>query len=850
MGLGKNLVFRMAKAVLSVTLFALLSGGYWFYRVQELRMRETIESNLAETAQLKTDQIVAWREERLGDAGVLQENPFTARSVASFLLDPRDEIAGELLTLFRSLQKQYHYEDILLVDPDGRVALSLSGKQKIHIGYIDALAAALRDRRPAFTDLHTDESHPAPHVSVIAPLLGGNGDAQLPIGAIILMSDASRYLYPLIRSWPTRSKTAETLLVMRDGEDVLFLNDSRQHPDSALKMRIPLNRAEAPEVMAVRGRQGVVTGKDYRGVEVVSVIRPVADSGWFMVVKMDAAEAYAEWRFRSVLILVMLAGLSGIAILSGLAAWQGEKKKHYEAMYQSEAARRTTEEALRQSQEKFRSIVDNIGIGVSLISPEMEILELNQQMRTWFPDIDIDKHPLCYRAFNNPPRDRICDYCPTVRTIEDGRVHEAMTQTPQAGGIRNYRVVSSPILDDAGRVVSAIEMVEDVTEKLILENQIRQAQKMESIGRLVGGVAHDYNNILSVILGYAEMAMEKAGKVHPLRADLEVIFNAAKRSADITRQLLAFARRQTIAPKVLDLNETVEGMLKMLRHLIGEDIDLAWLPETALWPVKMDPTQIDQIMANLCINARDAIAGVGKVTIETDNVSLDTAYCAEHIGFSAGEYVLLAVSDDGGGMDKETLDKIFEPFFTTKEIGRGTGLGLSTVYGIVKQNNGFINVYSEPEKGTTFRIYLPRHSSPVVADLKETVTDIPRGGGETVLVVEDAPLILEMAQKMLERLGYRVLTAGAPGKAIALAGKHAGGIHLLMTDVVMPEMNGLDLAKRLSELYPGLKCLFMSGYTADVITHRGILDESVHFIQKPFSIKALADGIRKALDQR
>ena len=285
------------------------------------------------------------------------------------------------------------------------------------------------------------------------------------------------------------------------------------------------------------------------------------------------------------------------------------------------------------------------------------------------------------------------------------------------------------------------------------ERFLQQAQKMESVGGLAGGVAHDYNNMLSVIIGYAELAMDKVDPSDPLYADLNEILMAARRSTEITRQLLAFARKQAIAPKVLDLNDTVESMLKMLRRLMREDIDLAWLPKPGLWPVKMDPTQIDQILANLCVNARDAISGVGKVTIETDKVSLDEAYCADHAGFTTGEFVLLAVSDNGCGMDEELRDKIFEPFFTTKGLGKGTGLGLATIYGIVKQNNGFINVYSDPMNGTTFRIYLPRHAGRTEEIAVESSAQIPVGHGEAVLIVEDEPAIMKMGKKMSGKIG-------------------------------------------------------------------------------------------------
>jgi CheY-like chemotaxis protein len=342
----------------------------------------------------------------------------------------------------------------------------------------------------------------------------------------------------------------------------------------------------------------------------------------------------------------------------------------------------------------------------------------------------------------------------------------------------------------------------------------------------------------------------KIDPAHPLHANLEEIRKAAERSADLTRQLLAFARKQTVAPKVLDLNETVAGMLNMLQRLIGEDIHLNWQPGADLWPVKVDPSQIDQIVANLCVNARDAISGVGKITIETGNSALDEDYCAHHTGSVPGKYVLLTMSDDGCGMDKETLSHLFEPFFTTKGMGKGTGLGLATVYGIVKQNSGYINIDSEPGQGTTFTIYLPRNTDKSEQAWTEGAAEPNLRGHETILLVEDEPTILELTMEMLTTQGYTVLAASTPGEAIRLAREHAGKIHLLLTDVVMPEMNGRDLANNLLSLYPHLKRLFMSGYTADVISNHGVLDEGVNFIQKPFSMQALAAKVRKVLDSK
>lgn len=391
-------------------------------------------------------------------------------------------------------------------------------------------------------------------------------------------------------------------------------------------------------------------------------------------------------------------------------------------------------------------------------------------------------------------------------------------------------------------------VLRNVTEIERLQQELQQAQKMESVGRLAGGVAHDFNNMLAVIIGNAELAMDQMPSDAPLREHLDEILQAGKRSSDLTRQLLAFARRQTVKPAILDLNETVTEMLMMVRRLIGEDIELAWLPAANLWPIKMDRSQIDQIMANLCVNARDAISGVGKITIRTQKSDLDPAFCARHAGCKPGQYVLLEFTDDGCGMDEETLKHVFEPFFTTKEMGKGTGLGLSMIYGIVKQNDGYIDVRSRPNGGTTFRIFLPRtQDRPAAAELP---TEAVPAGTETVLLVEDEPAVLRLAQALLERIGYTVLAFDSPAKAIEAAERHDSPIHLLITDVVMPEMNGQQLKARIETLLPEIKVLFMSGHTTGAIAHRGVLPENVEILQKPFSIRSLALKVREILDER
>lgn len=413
-----------------------------------------------------------------------------------------------------------------------------------------------------------------------------------------------------------------------------------------------------------------------------------------------------------------------------------------------------------------------------------------------------------------------------------------------------YSARSITIADEACLIFSMRDITEKrqlEEERLKLEQQLFQSQKMEAIGQLAGGVAHDFNNMLSVIIGNTEMAMGRITSPELLRKALEDIMSAGKRSADLTRQLLAFARKQTINPEALDLNDVVTGMLKMLQRLIGENINLIWNPAGLLWSVKMDPSQVDQILVNLVVNARDAIGKEGRINIETANKNCDEACNPGMPDFIPGEYVLLAVSDNGCGMGKEILANIFEPFFTTKNVGQGTGLGLATVYGIVKQNNGFINVYSEPGQGTAFKIYLPRYQAerPDHADV-EPEPEI-RGGSETILIVEDEEAVLKLSSDMLQILGYCVLAARSTEEAIQLARQCGDQIDLLLTDVVMPNMNGKELADRITAIKPDLKRLYMSGYTADLISRQGILEEGVHFISKPFSLRGLAAKVRETL---
>ena len=516
------------------------------------------------------------------------------------------------------------------------------------------------------------------------------------------------------------------------------------------------------------------------------------------------------------------------------------------------------EEALRESEEKYRSLFNQFMGGIYLHDLEGRILDVNMMAcaQSGYSRDELLK----LTVFDLHPDEAETGYWPKDELVRAWKLWRPGQRIVVEGERRRKDGVVFPVEVSTGMVRYGqsdliLAIVQDISERKRAEaereqlrEQLNQAQKMESVGRLAGGVAHDFNNMLNVILGHAELAVEELPPEHPVRDDIEEIRKAAQRSADLTRQLLAYARKQTVAPRVLDLNETVASTLRMLRRLIGEDIQLTWNPSEALDPVRIDPAQVDQLLANLCVNARDAIGhNTGTIAIETGSAVFDEEYCAAHPGATAGRYVMLAVNDDGCGMDEGTRAQAFEPFFTTKGQGEGTGLGLATVYGIVKQNRGFVDICSELGQGTAVKVYLPCHKDRVAQDAEVTESATPPRGNETILLVEDEPAILKMTRTMLLRQGYAVLAAATPGEAIRLAQEHAGDIHLIITDVVMPEMNGRDLAKNVLSLYPRIKRLFMSGYTADVIAHQGVLEEGVYFIQKPFLQKDFTAKIRDVL---
>lgn len=523
-----------------------------------------------------------------------------------------------------------------------------------------------------------------------------------------------------------------------------------------------------------------------------------------------------------------------------------EGRKCYLESFVDVSARKRADEALRASERQYRTIFERTATANITIAEDTTILMANDN----FVDLcGYTKRELegkmSWSVFIHPDDAERMKSLHEMRRRDPGSAPSSceFRFVNRKGQVGDLFMSVALIPETRHSIASMVEL----TKVKRLESQLVQARKMESVGRLAGGVAHDFNNMLGVIIGNTELALEGIREEGSLKDLLQDVLNAGQRSADLTRQLLAFARRQTVRPKVLDLNDTISGLLKMLCRIVGEHIALEWRPAPALWKVKVDPSQVDQLLANLTVNARDAVGKAGRITIETSNAVCDEACRADRPEWVPGDYVLLTVSDDGCGMDKETQANIFEPFFTTKKEGLGTGLGLATVYGIVKQNGGYIYVDSEPGRGTAFRVYLPRHLDGSAQPRADEPEANLVGGTETILVVEDERCVLALAHAMLERLGYKVLAAGGKDEAFRLVREHGDDIDLLLTDVVMPDMDGKELSDRILALQPTLKRLFMSGYSEDVIARQGILEEGVKFVSKPFTLKGLSVKVREAL---
>ncbi len=510
----------------------------------------------------------------------------------------------------------------------------------------------------------------------------------------------------------------------------------------------------------------------------------------------------------------------------------------------AELALMAGEERYRRLSREFQALLDAIPDNLVSLSPDLKIRWVNSvTSRVLGKDMSELAGESCCGSWYG--RTDPCEECPARECLRSGKPESGLAGSP---GGRMFEVRAVPIRDENGTVVSVVEVGRDITELKLMEERLLQAHRMEAVGRLAGGVAHDFNNLLTVITGFADLLLSRMKEDDPRRKETEEIRKAGNRAAALTRQLLAFSRRQVLRPVVVDLNRVVQELETMLRRLIGEDMNLETSLDAGLGRVKVDPGQIEQVIVNLVVNARDAMPGGGKVTVRTGNVFTESAVEWGEGTVPPGAYCLLEIADSGCGIDPEAIGSIFEPFFTTKEMGKGTGLGLATVYGIVRQSDGHILVASEPGKGAVFRIYLPRIEEIPAEAAAAPASAHPAFGNETVLLVEDSEPVRGLVREILEQKGYNVMETSDGADALRVCSGHEGPIHLILTDVVMPGMSGGELCARLTPLYPGVKVLYMSGYTDDAIVHRGILDPGTAYLQKPFTADALAAKVREVLD--
>lgn len=1228
---------RRLIVITGLLMLAIVMLGAWTYRTQENDARKSVYANLQAIGELKANQVAAWRAERLGDAGVLQDSGFFLAAVTKWLSNPDDALSTQLLNRCKSLQTHYHYHDVVIADLNGQIRLSASGdRTTLTTEERAAINDCLQTRKPTFSDFYfSANENKGPRLSVVLPISPGPESDASVICVILLQIDPSIFLYPLLSSWPIPSTTAESLLIRRDGDSVLFLNELRHKSGTALTLRIPLDKTDVPAVMAVLGTTGIVAGNDYRGVPVLSAIFPIEGSPWFLISKIDNDEAFSEVHFRSfeilmsilALILLLLLGALTIhqygkanilqaklqaeqAILAerersaslqaALAATQGaildalpahvalldaegcvvtvnegwrrfgaenalpdpdyclgrnylevcenaagsyseeaskaahgirkvlagelncfeleyschspteqqwfrmrvaplktghqagavvmhvnvtdsilaqdalreseaqyralfenlhsgaaicdvildadgkpvdfinvcvnathEKQsglkpdqilgrritevlpeeevaplivrygsvvlsgepihmEHYQpslhryfdvtaykiagcriaVLFQDITERKNSEDALQKSEARYRTLVENIPQNIMIRDLDSHYVSINENYAKllnvsaeevvgkndfdFFPrelaekyrdddkrvmetgqtlefDEDYDEHGkrMWIHTLKAPVRDTAGKIVGVLATFWDVTEHrlaeekihlQAAALETAANGIvitdvqgtiewvnpafsrltgysseeaigKNPRdLVKSDVHDDAfykemwetilagrdwqgeitnrrkdGTLYTEVQTITpvrnrsgelshfvgvkiDVTDRKKLEQELRQAQKMESIGHLAGGIAHDFNNLLTVISGYTEMALGAVPEDEDLHRDLTQVYKASERAATLTRQLLAFSRKQVLRPEKIDLNQVILDCTKMLKRLVGEDIAFQLKPGEELWPVMADPGQIEQIVMNLVVNARDAMPRGGSLVIETHNVDLDENINLRHNGMRQGRYVCLVVTDTGTGMDADTMEQIFEPFFTTKEVGKGTGLGLATVYGIIKQSGGEIYVYSEIGIGTAFKIYLPKAETDSQGTETQESECVALSGNETILLVEDEEPLRELTGRILTEAGFTVLSAQDAAEALQLAKQQQTPIHLVLTDVIMPGISGRELADRLHECHPEYKILFMSGYTDTAIATHGVLNSGTHLLSKPFTPRQLIKKIREILD--
>jgi PAS domain S-box-containing protein len=1005
------------------------TSGFLFYKQQRISLRKEVINNIASIADLKTRQIAAWRQERLGDAETISRNPLIIHHLREWLKSGSPETKEEILIWMKLLRERNLYKSISFLDLRGDVRLALSdGNEALGQEAKRLAREALASKKIIFSRLYRSNITNDIRLTLATPLLVSRGHDYIPVGVLLLRVDPYQLLYPLIQSWPTQSKTAETYLVRKEVNDVLFLNELRHRKDTALNFRIPLKEKDDLAVMAVSRQPGIVEAKDYRGIAVLASIRSIPDSPWIIVSKIDKKEVFAALEQNAVLISITVFILILASGLFVLLMWKHRAAESFKKQYETERERKifaeryehltkhandiillserngkifdaneravdmygyTHGEMLRLDLHDLRSAetkallygelkaveklngmiyetqhqrkdgtvfpveessriidIDGNQYVQSIIrniterkKTEKRIMNLNRTLTVlsdinqtivrvrepqilfetackiavekggfllaWIGLVDDTSQifkPVASAGKSNEYLEKISialmgepkSYCPIDNALRIGE-HSICNFIEQKENLDTCQKIASDLgfrscvsfplkvfgiirgtinfyadepnffsedeiklLDEMAMDISfAMEFAEKEAERSRAEDekenlyaQLVQAQKMEAVGQLAGGIAHDFNNILTAMIGYGHMLKINLKENDTLSTYADYILTLSDKAAYLTQSLLTFSRKHTMNPKATDLNEIIRNVAKLLFRVIGENIQLRTVLSEGDLIIKADHVQIEQVLMNLATNAKDAMPGGGFLTIETETIYIDHEFIREHGYGKEATYALMSVADTGMGMDKTTRAKIFEPFFTTKEVGKGTGLGLAMVYGIIKQHDGYINVYSEPGKGTTFRIYLPLieatadagKETPVVIQTLET-------GTETILLAEDETEVRIFNKQLLSEYGYNVIDAVDGQEAIDKFYINKDEIQLVILDVIMPKKSGREAYEEIKKVTPDVNVLFTSGYTADIIHKHGIIEDGLAYIDKPASPTKFLRIIREVLDK-
>jgi PAS domain S-box-containing protein len=819
----------------------------WVLRKEHAKQLNYWNERLTRVADTNTLLFNLWIQQRNRDAQIVASFPTVKVSLSRLSYKTTADLERTHTSAILDLVRDPDiYSALYVLDDQGKVVASSSRAPLPDPEILQAYRTFTNVG--ILTIFETGKDPGFPPLAVIAPIWASNrtgapNSARGAIAGAVILITQRDVLRPLFLTDVTTTASGETLFVSWREREPVFVSPFRNRPQETATLPKSLKPGK-PGLIAVEGRATFGEYSDYRSVEVLAVTRLIPEVGWGMVTKIDRKEAFTGFR-QTVLqdLSILLVSIAALVTL-GFALWRHQQ---VHVLRTEMARRRQTEEELRQSEHRFFTAFRSSPVGMSItVLTDGRYIEANDAfLRT----LGYERQELVGKTSTElriwaHPEDRTA----MIQKLQRGELVQEMEMNARtkSGQIRQVLLSLETIrLQDELCLLASLR---DITEDKLLEEQFRQAQKMEAVGRLAGGVAHDFNNLLGIMMGYSELLLEKLSGNDPNRKTVEHIFDAAKRAAEVTQQLLAFSRRQVLQTKIVDLRAVLGDARKLLQSLTGEDTELVMRlgPDPAY--VMADPGQLVQLIMNLAVNSRDAMPLGGRLTIETENVVVDKTHAGIHQPQVPGAYVMLMVSDTGQGMDENTKAHLFEPFFTTKALGKGTGLGLSTVYGIVKQSNGFIWVESEHDRGTAFRIYLPKVDPPRHHEQLTVSASQPVGGSETILIVEDEQALREMTRESLEIAGYKVLEAIDVYDAIDIAKQHKGPIHVLVTDVIMPKLSGSALAQKVREVRTAIRVIYVSGHTDNRLLRHELTEANTSFLQKPYSRSDVLREIRKLLE--